>query len=101
MFADRRRGPFYAQYQQLRLGMSKEEVDDILGPPQEDEHPGGTFSAETWCGWRRGEQTIGLRFENDFQGGCWLREKSFDPESAWERTRRGVTDLVDWVKHFP
>jgi hypothetical protein len=38
-----RDGPFWAKYQQVRLGMAEKEVEDILGPPAYEEYPGGGF----------------------------------------------------------
>jgi len=47
-------GPFQAKYEQVRAGMSLEEVTRRLGPPDGQTHPGGTLGDHVYY-WADGD----------------------------------------------
>jgi hypothetical protein len=40
---------FLAKFRQVRPGMKYEEVEQILGPPDDELHPGGSFGDHIYC----------------------------------------------------
>jgi hypothetical protein len=95
MFPGRRHGPLWAGYQKVRLGMTKERVEDILGPPDDEDTFGGGTSGRLFCTWREGEQSIVLDFHWswDSRAVYELREKQFYPQTSWEQAQDYVKDL--------
>jgi hypothetical protein len=91
----RRYGPLWVKYQKLQLGMTKEQVEEILGPPQSEEGFGGGFSGTLFCDWHEGDQSVMLRFEWNWSNAYQLHEKQFYPLTQREKVVRGVGDLLD------
>jgi hypothetical protein len=56
------RGPLWDKYQRVQLGMSEEEVKDILGSPS-DHEGGGLMDLDLT--WIEGNQLIGVTFDPD------------------------------------
>ena len=46
--------PFRAKYEQVRAGMSLQQVTKLLGPPDRESHPGGSFGDHVYH-WMDGE----------------------------------------------
>jgi hypothetical protein len=78
------RGPVWDKYQQVRLGMTEEEVEAILGPP--DSVEGGELMPSC-SAWFVGEQTVAVDFDTDGRA----TEKRFRPWRSpwWVRERKG------------
>jgi hypothetical protein len=83
LWPERRHGPFWDRYQKVQLGMTQEQVKDILGPPTA-EIGGGLSSGYAWV-WQEGEQTIGIDFTMNYSEQVeYVSGKRFQPESWWE-----------------
>ncbi|SRR5579884_752288 len=103
--ADRRHGPFWDRYQWVQLGMTEEEVVEILGPPHGFVYPGGSLGPRS-CWWDEGQQAIGVDFDAvSADGPLRATRKHFSPETVWERLermrRRNGYDLRRWVADWP
>ena len=74
----RPRGPFYDKYQQVQFGMTEKEVFAILGPPMDEEYPGGSMGCACYY-WFDGEQGIVVDFfEGEVFGKAFRRARSSD-----------------------
>jgi hypothetical protein len=85
----KRRTPFWHKYLQVQRGMTRAEVEKILGPPKDECSMGGGTAAECFR-WVEGEQEIYVDFiplPADKFGG--YREvvigKQFRPRSEWQK----------------
>jgi hypothetical protein len=86
----KRRGPFWDKYQMLEWGMTKTEVEEILGQPTSTDSPGDTFGPDI-CAWEDGERMIVVSFDVRYTDGKRVVvEKYFLPESLWEKVQRVV-----------
>jgi hypothetical protein len=84
----KRRGPFWDKYQKVQLGMTKRAVEDILGPPTDEEQLGG-IGAPTICVWVNGDQRIGVSYQPlGPKGEMIATRRGFLPLPIWEKVRR-------------
>jgi hypothetical protein len=83
-------GHFWTKYQKIQRGMPKQQVEEILGPPDDEETFGGGTSGTLFCHWHEGRESMSLHFQWDFlNGGYELREKDFRPQTS--------QDAVDYL----
>jgi hypothetical protein len=100
-YSERRQGPFWDKYQKLRLGMTEQDVQDVLGPPMYEE---SMSFGPLYCTWKEGQETILVSFDDAWPypaGKYVVVEKRFFPETGWERMRRTAEDFRHWVKRYP
>src|SRR5262249_45262117 len=99
MYTGGREGPFWDKYQKVQLGMTEEEVEDILGPPRYEEYTGGSNGPRV-CIWVEGEQRIGVAFDFGTKfpfGPSVVVKKGFLPYSVREKLRQLLTrSTPDW-----
>jgi hypothetical protein len=83
--------------------MTKEQVEDLLGPPDNENVFGGGTSGQQFCDWHDGGQLIMLCFSWDFShGGYHLSEKGFYPKTRLEKTQGIADDLLHpGRRHLP
>lgn len=87
IYFGRRQGPFWEKYEKVQLGMTEEEVVDILGPPQDQESIGGGLGPHV-DSWFDGQQLISIAFDVDYRTSHDAAySKLFSPKSAWEVLR--------------
>jgi hypothetical protein len=75
-----RRGPFWNKYQQVQPGMTKQQVEAILGPPTDEDFGSGLGNYNYVGIWQDGNQTMYVHFWRDR-----AYEKSFYPKAVWDR----------------
>ncbi len=63
-----RRGPVWDKYQQVRLGMTEEEVNADLGPPDDVEPLGGVRAPWSSVWFFQGGELIAVDFDTDGRG---------------------------------
>jgi hypothetical protein len=85
LYPERRHGPFWEKYQQVRLGMTEQEVFDILGPPKEDWYQGGFGTHD--CLWEEGEESIAVSFSTLYPHDGTAVRKQFTPKSTLEKVQ--------------
>jgi hypothetical protein len=98
-----REGQFWQKYQQVQPGMAKEQVEAILGPPDDEDKLGGGTCGRLWCTWREGDQKIVVELSWDFcPGAVWeTRKKDFYPKTAWEKVEDGAADIRRRARELP
>jgi hypothetical protein len=83
--ADRREGPFWEKYQKVKMGMTEEEVEGILGPGLDLWGDKGPTNVGKVYSWREGDQEIRVQFD-------FSRQAPHGPPLAWG---------VRWKHYFP
>jgi hypothetical protein len=70
-YSSRRAGPFWDEYEQIQEGMTRKQVEEILGPAD----IGWQCTDSTLCDWFDGERTIAVHF----CGGSVCKKKFVTP----------------------
>jgi hypothetical protein len=87
IYSNSRHGPLWDKYQNVQLGMTEQEVKDVLGSPNYVEYPGGRNGPKI-CTWVDGEEKLGVSFDTDqATGDDLVVDKWFWPQPLWEKQR--------------
>jgi hypothetical protein len=91
-----RSGPFWEKYQQLEHGMTRAQVEELLGPPIDEMEMGGILAPHV-CFWNEGRKEIVVSFnmvvtEDDLRERWGVSQKGYHPATLWDllwrRSRR-------------
>jgi hypothetical protein len=87
-------GVTYANYSRIETGMSREQVNALLGPPRRQGKGAGMFvnpeDAEpgiAWARWNRGEDEVIVQYDEDDRVIACAWNFIMDQRNGWEKLR--------------